>query len=175
MPEGRLKTSIPVLLSVALLTFGCRDTPSSGVKPSEGNDLVGAWRARIHFTSGAFATIGDLEFMYVFNEGGTMTESSNYDAAPPVPPAYGVWRRIGPNQFEAKYTFYVTKPPAGFEDIGKGGGWLPAGYGIFVENITLAEDGKSFKSRMRYDAFDPSGKPVEGGGDADVEGTSMGF
>ena len=35
----------------------------------------------------------DLEFMYVFNVGGTMTASSNYDGAPPVPPAYGVWRR----------------------------------------------------------------------------------
>lgn len=170
-----MNTSNVTLLAVALLTVGCREAPSSDAKPSEGNDLVGAWRAKIHFTSGAFATIGDLEFMYVFNEGGTMTESSNYDAVPPVPPAYGVWRRTAPDQFEAKYTFYVTKPPAGFDDIAKGGGWLPAGYGVFVETITLAKDGKSFKSKMKYDAFDPGGKPVEGGGEAYVEGAWMGF
>ena len=36
----------------------------------------------------------DLEFMYAFNVSGTMTESSNYDAAPPVPPAYGVWKKV---------------------------------------------------------------------------------
>ena len=65
--------------------------------------------------------------MYVFNLGGTMTESSNYDASPPVPPAYGIWRKVGPRQFEAKYEFYVTKPPAAFEEIAKGGGWGPGG------------------------------------------------
>lgn len=54
--------------------------------------LVGAWRSSLQFESGAFAAIKDLEFMYVFNEGGTMMESSNYDGAPPVPPAYGVWQ-----------------------------------------------------------------------------------
>ena len=43
-------------------------------------DLVGQWRAKLQFTSGAFAPVKDLEFMYVFNLGGTMTESSNYDA-----------------------------------------------------------------------------------------------
>ena len=43
-------------------------------------DLVGEWRAHLQFTSGAFAPVKDLEFMYVFNQGGTMTESSNYDA-----------------------------------------------------------------------------------------------
>ncbi len=40
--------------------------------------LVGAWRGKIQFKTGTFSTIKDLEFMYVFNAGGTMTESSNY-------------------------------------------------------------------------------------------------
>ena len=59
-------------------------------------ELLGEWRAQLQFTSGAFAAVKDLEFMYVFNSGGTMTESSNYDASPPVPPAYGIWRTVGP-------------------------------------------------------------------------------
>ena len=80
--------------------------------------------------------------MYVFNAGGTMTESSNYDGAPPVPPAYGVWRKVGSRQYELKYAFYVTKAPATFDDIAKGGGWSPAGMGVFTEKITLADDGK---------------------------------
>ena len=35
------------------------------------------------------AAMKNLEFMYVFDADGTMTESSNYDSFPPGPPAYG--------------------------------------------------------------------------------------
>ncbi len=49
------------------------------------------WRAR---------SAKDLEFMYVFHADGTMTESSNYDAFPPGPPAYGVWRNSGRRQYD---------------------------------------------------------------------------
>ena len=38
----------------------------------------------------------------------------------------------------AKYTFFPTKAPAQFEEIAKGGGWLPVGYGVLVETITLS-------------------------------------
>jgi len=94
-------------------------------------DLVGQWRARLDFRDGDFAAFGDLEFMYVFNAGGTMTESSNYDAAPPVPPAYGIWRRVGPDRFEAKYEFYPTSAPHGLEDITSGaGGGVASGRGV---------------------------------------------
>ena len=117
----------------------------------------------------------DLEFMYVFNEGGTLTESSNYDGAPPVPPAYGVWRATGTRQFEAKYVFYITRSPAKLDEITNGGGWMPAGHGEFIERITLSEDGKTFTSNMKYTAFDQSGKPVEGGGEAKCDGTRLEF
>ena len=65
---------------------------ATAVAPTDppASDLAGEWRAQLQFTSGAFASIKDLEFMYSFNQGGTMTESSNYDASPPVPPAYGI-------------------------------------------------------------------------------------
>ncbi len=138
-------------------------------------DLVGQWRARLQFTSGAFATIKDLEFMYVFNQGGTMTESSNYDAAPPVPPAYGIWRRLGEREFEVKYQFYVTKAPSAFAEIARGGGWEPAGRGVFLERITLAEDGRTFSSKIEYEQFDPSGKPAAGGGKATGRGVRLAF
>src|SRR5215831_20302329 len=72
--------------------------------------LVGAWRGSVQFSSGSLAAIKDLEFMYVFNAGGTMTESSNYDGAPPVPPAYGVWQLVADREYEAKYIYYWTKP-----------------------------------------------------------------
>jgi hypothetical protein len=138
-------------------------------------DLTGEWRAKLQFTSGAFATVKDLEFMYVFSQGGTMTESSNYDASPPVPPAYGVWRKVGSNQYEAKYEFYVTKAPAKFDEIVKGGGWAPAGRGVFVERITIGPDGKSFTSKIKYDQYDTAGKPAEGGGEAEGKGVKMTF
>ncbi len=153
---------------VVLLMAGC--TPRE--KPV-GDELVGAWRGKVQFKSGPFAAVKDLEFMYVFNTGGTMTESSNYDGTPPVPPAYGVWRKTGREQFEARYEFYSTKPPINFDDIAKGGGWLPAGRGVIVERITLSGDRRSFKSTLKYEGFDQAGKPVEGGGEGETEATRI--
>jgi len=159
-----------------LLVAACGNaTAPAPVASPERDDLAGAWRSRIRFSSGALAEVKDLEFMYVFNPGGTLTESSNYDGAPPVPPAYGVWRRSGPHQFEAKYSFYSTKAPASFDDISKGGGWSPSGVGVLTETVVLADDGKSYRSTITYAAFDPDGKPVDGGGTGTGIGTRMGF
>jgi hypothetical protein len=105
--------------------------PVSKVTPP---DLFGAWRASVDVHSGAFAAAKGLEFMYVFHSDRTMIESSNYDAAPPVPPAYGVWRMIPGrgNEFEAKYEFFTTapSPPDQFKT---GAGWLPSGRGTRIE------------------------------------------
>lgn len=148
------------VIPVALLAAGC-----TADRPPAPDPLIGAWRSAIRFETGAFAAIKDLEFMYVFNAGGTLTESSNYDGAPPVPPAYGVWRQVGPGEYEAKYEFYVTapSPPDAFRS---GAGWLPSGRGIFTERITLSADGQALTSTIRYEALGLSGEPVEGGGDA---------
>jgi hypothetical protein len=177
--EDAVKTLIhpfSVALVAALVLTACTPSVSAPRDAVNGADtLVGAWRSQIHFSSGAFAPMKDLEFMYVFNQGGTLTESSNYDAAPPVPPAYGIWRATGAGQFEAKYLFYITRAPAKLEEITSGGGWMPAGYGEFIERITLSKDGKSFTSSMKYTAFDQSGKPVEGGGEAKTRGTRIEF
>jgi hypothetical protein len=120
----------------------------------------------VQFSGGSFAAIKDLEFLYVFNLGGTMTESSNYDAVPPVAPAYGEWRATGERQFEAKYTFFTTSPPKDLSSLTTGGGWLPAGSGVLTERITLAADGRSFDSTIELALFDTSGKPIAGGGQA---------
>ena len=159
----------PLYLCVVLLA--CNPAPP---KPEAPPALVGAWRSSLQFTSGAFASIKDLEFMYVFNQGGTLTESSNYDGAPPVPPAYGAWRAISATEFEARYEFYVTAsaPPDAFKT---GAGWLPSGRGIFTERITLAADGKSFTSVITYEAFDTHGQPADGGGTATGRGVRIGF
>src|SRR6188768_4072718 len=101
----RIHLSVTALL-VSLGVAACSRDQAEASAP-----LVGAWRGSVQFTTGAFAMTKDLEFMYAFNAGGTMTESSNYDGAPPVPPAYGVWRRVGKQKFEAKYAYYWTKPP----------------------------------------------------------------
>lgn len=163
-----MKRCRPALLIAALVLAGCSSR-------STGSPLRGAWESHVQFTSGAFATIKDLRFAYVFNAGGTMTESSNYDGAPPVPPAYGIWRETGPNKYQAKYLFYITKAPATFQDITAGGGWLPTGHGVLTENITLGADGNSFESTIHFDAFDMSGKPATGGGDATTHGTRITF
>jgi hypothetical protein len=165
-----------IALSAAFVAAACGDARSPLAGESSKNDnLAGAWRAQIRFRGGALAEMQDLEFMYVFNAGGTMTESSNYDGAPPGPPAYGTWKNNGPREFEARYEFYVTKPPATFEDIAKGGGFLPNGHGVLTEKFTLSDDGKSYKSTIVFAAFDQAGKPVEGGGEGTGEGTRMGL
>lgn len=156
---------------VALLCWtGC-----SGSQASTEPELVGAWRAKLQFADGAFAAMKNLEFMYVFNAGGTLTESSNYDGAPPVPPAYGVWRQVGSADFEVKYVFYVTRAPQRFEEIAAGGGWLPGGHGVFTERIRLSVDGQTFESTIRYEAFDSLGAPAPGGGSATGRGIRIGF
>lgn len=91
----KMRSIIPSILSAGLLTglltilFTCGEQ-----KNSQTNDIVGAWKGKIQFKTGAFAEIKDWEFMWVFNNGGTMTESSNYDGVPPTPPAYGIWKKI---------------------------------------------------------------------------------
>jgi len=163
-------------ISTVLVASGCGAVRSaSNSESADRASLVGAWRSQIRFDSGALAGMKDLEFMYVFNAGGTMTESSNHDGEPPVPPAYGVWRKKGPRQFEARYAFYITRAPETFADIAKGGGWPPAGRGVLTENIILADDGGSFRSTIVYSAFDPAGRPVEGGGKGAGAGARMGF
>jgi len=84
------KTLTVMFASIAVLA-GCAPGRSDS-----NESLMGAWRSQVQFTSGPFATVRDLEFMYVVHADGTLTESSNYDAAPPVPPAYGVWRETSP-------------------------------------------------------------------------------
>ena len=157
------------LLPLTLLACGPAPVRNDAPAP-----IIGAWRSSLQFSSGAFAGIKDLEFMYVFNQGGTLTESSNYDGAPPVPPAYGVWRAISATEFEAKYEFYITAPapPDAFKT---GAGWLPSGRGIFIERITLSPDGKTFTSTITYEALDTHGQPIAGGGTAEGHAVRIGW
>jgi hypothetical protein len=167
-------TLLIALLTGALLACSCA-TGRRSEKSEIADALVGAWRGKVQFTSGAFAATTDLEFMYVFNVGGTMTESSNYDASPPVPPAYGVWKKVGSRQYEARYEYYWTKAPSNFVEISKGGGWSPGGRGVLSQRITISEDGDSFDSTVKYDVFDQQGKPTEAASEATGKGIRLKF
>jgi hypothetical protein len=46
---------------------------------------------------------------------------------------------------------------------------------VFSETITVAADGETFTSTIRYEAFDEADKPVEGGGDATGRGVRLRF
>jgi hypothetical protein len=161
---------LPLCAVISLFTAGC-----SSVSVDESSALVGPWRGHVQFTDGAFAAVKDLEFMYTFNAGGTMTESSNYDGAPPVPPAYGAWRKIGEKKYEAKYSFYWTKPPVNFDEIAKGNGWAPGGHGVLTQEITVSADGNGFDSTIRLQMYDQSGRPTDPESRATAQATRMGF
>ena len=161
-----------VLAALAFVSLaGCARAPEPVTPPA----LVGAWRSHIQFSGGVLAPVKDLEFLYVFNSGGTLTESSNYDAVPPVPPAYGEWRQAGPDRFEAKYTFFTTSPPPDLKALSTGGGWLPAGSGVLTEKITLAADRRSFDSSVTLEMFDKAGKPAPGGGEGTAHAVRAGI
>jgi len=104
-----------------------------------------------------------------------MTESSNYDAAPPVPPAYGVWRRTGLRKDEAKYQFFQSKAVTTADALVEGGGWGPGGYGILAQKVTLSADGNFFDSRITRELFDKDGKPAAGGGEGTATGQRVGY
>ncbi len=171
------KSTIIVLASLVLVLAGSYWATSfaSAGKTGAVPSLVGAWQGHVQVRTGAFAAVKDLGFLYVFNAGGTMTESSNYDDVPPVPPAYGIWKKTGPREYLARYSFFLTKAPAEFKQITEGGGWMPAGHGVLVEKITLSADGNSYHSTLTLDTFDASGKPVETGTEAVATATRMRF
>jgi hypothetical protein len=156
--------------AVVLLATGCHVE----MCPT-GSGLTGAWRGNVEITSGAYADAKGVKFMYAFNASGTMTESSNYDASPPVTPAYGVWKKTGVRQYEARYEFFVDKAPASFDEIAKGGGWAPDGHGVLTEKISLSADGNSFDSTIKYELFDQQGNSITGGGEATCKAERIKF
>ncbi|MBI3843141.1 MAG: hypothetical protein HY292_00750 [Planctomycetes bacterium] len=168
-------TSCLAVAAIVLLVAGCAATPSARSESPAAAELVGAWRSSVTVESGPFASIKNLQLMCVFNDGGTMTESANYDEAPPVPPAYGVWRATGPRTFEARYWFFNTKAPSRFEVLSDGGGWTPSGCGVLTEHITLSSGGSSYDSTLTLEMLDDSGAPTEGGTRAKAHGTRIGF
>ena len=83
-----------------------------------------------------------------------------------MPPAYGVWKKAGFRKYEAKYHFFQSKAVTTADELVKDGGWVPVGYGILAQKMTLSADGKSFDSRIVLELFDKDGKPATGGGEA---------
>lgn len=162
-----------VTFSAGVVIAGCANSPSSQTSTSSGAaTLAGAWRSKISFRTGAFAPVKDLEFLYAYDAGGTMTESSNYDeAANSTPPAYGIWKQTGPGKFETKYLFYMTKAPDPHAGQPASGDWWPAGHGVLTETIVLSADGQTYTSTIKFVAFDKTDKLIASDGG---EGTASG-
>jgi hypothetical protein len=172
----KMRSIILSILSAGLLAgpfiilFSCGEQ-----KNPQTDELVGAWKGKVQFNTGVYAEIKDFEFMWVFNSGGTMTESSNYDGVPPTPPAYGIWKSIGDKQYEARYEFYWNKVPASYEELAKTGGFPNVGYGVISEKITLSEDGKSYSSTIKFNLFDQTGKQTVFNNEGIAEAKRMEF
>ena len=166
-----------LMLSAVLIITGCRNGPSSPMSVSADRGmLAGAWRSKIVFRSGPLAEMKDLEFLYAYNAGGTMTESSNYDeAANSSPPVYGVWKQIDPRTFETKYVFYTTKAPGPGDGAPSSSDWWPSGHGVLTETITLSDDGQTYASTVTLATFDRTGTPISGGGEGTGVGTRIVF
>lgn len=166
-----------LMLSAALIVAGCGNPPPPKASISaDPNALVGAWRSTITFRSGPLAEMKGLEFLYAYNAGGTMTESSNYDEAEnSSPPAYGVWKQTSARTFETKYLFYTTQAAGPGEGTKGNRDWWPAGHGVLTEIITLADDGRTYTSTIRLAIFDKTGAPIAGSGEGTGAGTRITF
>ena len=165
-----------VTATAILAISGCRNESSSRAGVTDNADLVGAWRSKITFRDGSLAGMKNLEFMYSYNAGGTMTESSNYDeAANSSPPAYGVWKRIDEHTFGTKYVFYTTKAQGPTDGAPTASDWWPAGHGVLTETIKLSDDGQSYTSTIELATFDTAGAPIPGGGSGTGAGTRIVF
>ena len=165
-----------LMLSAILIMAGCDGgrSPRMIAVAAPGN-LVGAWRSKIAFRSGPLAEMKDLEFLYAYNAGGTMTESSNYDeASNSSPPAYGIWKQLTPQTFETRYEFYTTRAqvPA---SVPPNSDWWPAGHGVLTETITLSPDGQTYTSTIKLATYDLTGAPVPGVGEGTGAGTRIVF
>jgi hypothetical protein len=161
-----------LLISVFLFLLLLSCTQDKNIQTDK---LIGAWRGKVQFNNGVYAEIKDFEFMYVFNSGGTMTESSNYDGVPPTPPAYGIWKKTGEKEYETRYEFYWNKVPDSYEELAKSGGFPNVGYGVLTEKITLSDDGKSYSSTIKFNLFDQSGKQTVVNEEGTVEAKRMEF
>ena len=171
----RRRAILRVAFATVLITTACAKDQSSQGAASADATLVGAWRSKIVFQNGALAGVKDLEFMYAYNAGGTMTESSNYDeAANSSPPAYGIWKQISPRTFKTNYVFFTTKEPASGTGSPKGD-WWPAGHGVLTETITLSADGQTYTSTIKLATFDTSGAPIAGAGEGSGAGKRIVF
>ena len=165
------------LLSAILLISGCKESPlwqTDG--PIDRHVLIGAWRANVAFKSGPLAGIKDLQFLYAYNHGFTMTESSNYDeAANSSPPAYGVWKWVGGRKYQTKYLFFTTKTPDSTTGAPNAGDWWPAGHGELTEIIQMSKDGRTYRSTIKLDTFDNAGKLVPGSGEGSAAAVRIDF
>ena len=59
-----------------------------------------------------------------------MTQLLNYDAAPPAPLADAAWKKVGIRKYSKQnYQFFKSKAVSSADELVKGGGWAPDGYG----------------------------------------------
>jgi lysophospholipid acyltransferase (LPLAT)-like uncharacterized protein len=68
---------IAFILALFIKGFGQQISYAKDINTQD--KIIGQWRSQMEFSTGAFASVKDLEFMYVFNYGGTMTESSKIE------------------------------------------------------------------------------------------------
>jgi hypothetical protein len=119
--------------------------------------LEGAWRVQVTVESGPFR--GSQQFLVMYSAGGGMVESSNFDEAPPVPPAYGSWVASGESGFRSTYVFFTTEA---VDRLDAGAGWEFSGSGKFRESITVGPSGNDYTSRLSYELYDTADAPLAG-------------
>ena len=127
----------------------------------EGNaSIVGVWHVCLFDGTGAVFDEG----FDMWNQGGT--ELLNDILPPPLPPfsggfyCEGVYEQTGPRTFKLRHPDWLS--------VGAG---ALAGTAVLLEELTLAQDGKSYSGKFREIVYDLNGNVVFGG---DVSGTLQG-
>lgn len=132
-------------------------TGSGAVGDADDGSIVGVWHVCLFDDTGAVFDEG----FDMWNQGGT--ELLNDILPPPLPPfstgffCEGVYVRTGPHTFKLRHPAWTVD----------GTGAL-SGTAVLLEEVTLANDGKSYSGKFREIFYDLNGNVVMGG---DVSGT----
>lgn len=124
-----------------------------------GHSIIGAWDVEItvRFDSPDCTTAPMVPFgvnpfpgLQTFHVGGTVSETGSRSPPSTRSPGHGVWRRVGPDDFVARYTFQLFDPNGFLLNI------------MDISNdIRLAHDGDSFSGVSRLRMTDVSGNTLK--------------
>ncbi|WP_405243231.1 hypothetical protein [Lentisalinibacter salinarum] len=153
-----MRRVLVLLCAAAVFGLPTADVARAVGQPAARHSIVGVWQVEVTVRQdGPDCTVtppvpfGQNPFpaLNTFHKGGTVSETGSRSPPSRRSPGHGVWQRVGPGAYEARYTFQVFD----------GNGFLSNIMDIRTD-IELAQDGRTFQGVSRFQFSDVSGNVV---------------